>query len=153
MANISVINKQIDAYRVDFDKVLSDPKINFEKEAMFATQIIASNDYVGGIAMQDLNAFRAIILNVAAFGITLNPASKLAYLVPRNRKICLDISYMGLMHIAQQTGAIQWCQSSIVRANDKFARQGIDKAPLHEFNDFDTAEKGGDCRRVLRRQD
>jgi recombination protein RecT len=37
---------------------------------------------------------------VAAIGITLNPASKLAYLVPRDGMVCLDISYMGLLHRA-----------------------------------------------------
>ncbi|STS93447.1 RecT protein [Klebsiella grimontii] len=61
---------------------------------------------------------------------SLNPAQKLAYLVPRKGAICLDISYMGLMHIAQQSGAIKWCQSAIVRKNDQFHREGLDK---HRF--------------------
>ncbi|HHH2086153.1 TPA: recombinase RecT, partial [Yersinia enterocolitica] len=64
--------------------------------------------------------------------------------VPRKGKICLDISYMGLMHIAQQSGAIKWCQSAIVRKNDKFKRVGIDRAPEHEFNEFATAEERGE---------
>lgn len=58
--------------------------------------------------------------------------------------ICLDISYMGLMHIAQQSGAIKWCQSAIVRKNDQFRREGLDKPPIHIYNDFDTAEQRGD---------
>ena len=84
------------------------------------------------------------IINVAAIGISLNPAQKLAYLVPRKGAICLDISYMGLMHIAQQSGAIKWCQSAIVRRNDQFRREGLDKPPIHIYNDFDTEEQRGD---------
>lgn len=78
-------------------------------------------------------AYRA----AAGIGISLNPAQKLAYLVPRKGAICLDISYMGLMHIAQQSGAIKWCQSAIVRRNDQFRREGLDKPPIHIYNDFD----------------
>jgi recombination protein RecT len=63
--------------------------------------------------------------------------------VPRKGAICLDISYMGLMHIAQQSGAIKWCQSAIVRKNDQFHREGLDKPPVHIYNDFDTAEQRG----------
>jgi len=48
------------------------------------------------------------------------------------------------MHIAQQSGAIKWCQSAIVRKNDQFRREGLDKPPIHIYNDFDTAEQRGD---------
>jgi recombination protein RecT len=44
----------------------------------------------------------------------------LAYLVPRDGKVCLDISYMGMMHLAQQCGAIQWGQAVLVREGDQF---------------------------------
>ena len=49
-------------------------------------------------------------INVVAIGITLNPASKLAYLVSRDGMICLDTSYMGLHHLAQSAGSIKWGQ-------------------------------------------
>lgn len=51
---------------------------------------------------------------------------------------------MGLMHIAQQSGAVKWCQSAIVRRNDQFRREGLDKPPIHIYNDFDTEEQRGD---------
>lgn len=51
---------------------------------------------------------------------------------------------MGLMHIAQQSGAIKWCQSAIVRKNDQFRREGLDKTPVHIYNDFDTEEQRGE---------
>ncbi|WP_431311320.1 recombinase RecT [Morganella morganii] len=107
-------------------------------------QIFANNDYLATTAINNLVSVRSAIMNIAAIGISLNPAQKLAYLVPRDRKVCLDISYMGLMHIAQQSGAIKWCQSSIVRKNDNFQLTSIDTAPRHEYNAFAPAEERGD---------
>lgn len=76
------------------------------------------------------------IINVAAIGITLNPASKLAYLVPRNGFVCLDISYMGLMHLAQATQAIEWGQCKLVHENDVYESNGLDTPPTHKYNAF-----------------
>ncbi|EHZ9981586.1 recombinase RecT, partial [Escherichia coli] len=76
------------------------------------------------------------IINVAAIGITLNPASKLAYLVPRDGMVCLDISYMGLLHIAMESGVISWGQAKLVHANDTYESNGLDKAPTHKYNAF-----------------
>jgi len=134
----------VNPLKSEFEQVCSEPSINFKRESEFAMQIFASNDYLAGIAVNNPVSTRSAIMNVSAIGITLNPAQKLAYLVPRKKAICLDISYMGLMHIAQQSGAIKWCQSSIVRKNDVFQREFIDQAPCHKYNDFDTIERRGD---------
>ena len=94
-------------HKPQFLAVLSDKAIEWDREAQFACQIIQANDYLLKIALADKTSLRNAVVNVAAIGISLNPASKLAYLVPRKGQVCLDISYMGLMHIAQQSGAIQ----------------------------------------------
>ncbi|WNP33623.1 RecT family recombinase [Enterobacter kobei] len=122
----------------------SDQSVTWAKESQFALQIFQNNEYLAKVAFQNQTSAQNAIINVAAIGISLNPAQKLAYLVPRKGAICLDISYMGLMHIAQQSGAIKWCQSAIVRKNDQFHREGLDKPPVHIYNDFDTAEQRGD---------
>lgn len=107
-------------------------------------QIFANNDFLANVAVNNVVSVRSAVMNIAAIGISLNPAQKLAYLVPRDKKVCLDISYMGLMHIAQQSGAIKWCQSSIVRQNDNFQLTSIDTAPRHEYNAFATQEQRGE---------
>lgn len=56
--------------------------------------------------------------------------------MPRDGKVCLDISYMGMMHFAQQTGAIQWGQANLVREGDIFELQGIGKEPYHKYSPF-----------------
>lgn len=141
---INQVFELVNPLKAEFEQVCSEPSINFKRESEFAMQIFANNDFLAKVAISNPVSTRSAVMNVAAIGISLNPAQKLAYLVPRKGSICLDISYMGLMHIAQQSGAIKWCQSAIVRKNDQFRREGLDKPPIHIYNDFDTAEQRGD---------
>ncbi|HDL7826218.1 TPA: recombinase RecT [Yersinia enterocolitica] len=141
---VNQVHEIINPLKIEFEQVCSEPSLTFKRESEFAMQIFANNDYLAGVAAKNGVSTRSAIMNVAAIGISLNPAQKLAYLVPRKGAICLDISYMGLMHIAQQSGAIKWCQSAIVRKNDRFMRTSIDRPPTHEFNEFDTIEQRGE---------
>ena len=126
----------IDAQREQFAKVVAIRGIEFEREREFALQVYEASDYFRTVANGNPQSFANALVNVAAIGISLNPAAKLAYLVPRKKAICLDISYMGLMHIAQESGAIQWGQAVIVRAADKFQLRGLDQQPVHEYEPF-----------------
>jgi len=119
-----------------FMPALSSDKIKWSKESQFAIQALGSNEYLTKIATQNPISLQNAIVNIAAIGITLNPASKLAYLVPRKGVVCLDISYMGLIHLAQETGSIEWCQAVVVCKNDVYQRHGIDKAPQHDYSPF-----------------
>lgn len=134
----------VNPLKAEFEQVCSEQTINFKRESEFAMQIFANNDYLAKVAISNPTSTRSAVMNIAGIGISLNPSQKLAYLVPRKGAICLDISYMGLMHIAQQAGAIKWCQSAIVRKNDQFRRESLDKPPSHIYNDFDTTEQRGD---------
>lgn len=138
MSAIDKLQLVIGEQRKQFIEVTTDPTIQFEREAQFAMQVLEQNTYLASTALANEASLRNAINNVAAIGITLNPASKLAYLVPRDRKVCLDISYMGLMHIAQQSGAIKWGQARVVREKDNFVLRGIDQPPVHEYNPFGT---------------
>lgn len=119
-----------------FCSALTDKSISFEQEAGFALQALSNNDYSMKIATQNRQSVVNAVTNIAAIGISLNPAKKQAYLVPRDGKICLDISYMGLMDLAMATGSIRWAQAALVYANDTFALNGMDKPPTHSFNPF-----------------
>ncbi|AUR85293.1 RecT family protein [Vibrio phage 1.071.A._10N.286.46.A12] len=130
-----------------FTPVVADDSINWGKESQFAIQAFQKNDYLAKIATSNPISAQNAIINVAAIGITLNPASKLAYLVPRDGGVCLDISYMGLLHIAQQAGSILWGQCKLVHANDTYESNGLDKAPTHKYQAFGErgAIVGGYC--------
>jgi recombination protein RecT len=139
---LATISNDIINTKAEFQAVLADPSINFEREAEFAIQVLEKNDYALRIALGNRNAVVAAVKNIAAIGISLNPAKKQAYLVPRGGAICLDISYMGLMDLAIATGSIRWAQAELVRAADEFALQGFDQPPVHKFNPFKPAERG-----------
>lgn len=136
---LQVVAQDIYAQRDAFSAVLSDPGLNFEREAGFAVQTIQSNDYMLQVAMKNRQSVVNAVTNIAAIGISLNPAKKQAYLVPRDGKVCLDISYIGLMELAMATGAIRWAQAEIVHQQDSFSLNGMDRPPAHSFNPF-----GGD---------
>ena len=119
-----------------FLPVLSDESVVWEKEKQFAIQAIQANDYLAKIATNNQASLQNAIVNIASIGISLNPALKHAYLVPRKGGVCLDLSYMGLLHLAQSSGVILWGQCKIVRANDTYQNQGLSKEPSHLSNTF-----------------
>jgi recombination protein RecT len=148
MANdIALLAEAVYALRENFQTVAVDRGINFDKEAGFALQILGGSDLMMGVAMSNRQAVENAITNVAAIGISLNPAKKQAYLVPRKTKgvmmICLDISYMGLIDLAVASGSILWAQANIVREHDNFIVNGYDKPPTHGHDPFAGAEARG----------
>jgi recombination protein RecT len=136
--NLQVITDDIYSVRDSFVAVLSDRDINFEREAGFAIQAISRNDYSVKVAVAARQSVIDAVTNIAAIGISLNPAKKQAYLVPRDGRICLDISYMGLMDLAMATGSIKWAQAALVHENDAFVLNGFDKPPTHNYSPFST---------------
>lgn len=119
-----------------FRDALTNQEVKWSKESQFAMQLFQKNDYLTKTAIANPVSAQNAIINVAAIGITLNPANRLAYLVPRDGQVCLDISYMGLLHLAQSTGSIKWGQCKLVYSNDTYESNGLDCAPTHKYNAF-----------------
>lgn len=136
MNQIVTIEDSVYGTKDSFASVLTDRSINFDREAEFALQTLYGNDYAMKIAMQNRASVIAAVVNIAAIGISLNPAKKQAYLVPRDGKICLDISYMGLMDLAIDSGSIRWGQAKLVYEKDQFELVGIDQQPIHKHAPF-----------------
>lgn len=134
----------IELAKNDFIRVSVDNRISWEKEFKFAMQLLRANNYLDDVAWNNPDSLRDSIINISAIGISLNPATKHAYLVPRDKKVCLDISYMGLLHLACMSGSIMWGQAKIVRENDKYISNGVGKEPDHIIeNVFDMKARGG----------
>lgn len=110
--------------------------LKFENECLFAKQLVTKTDYVLKAAQNNPNSLQSAILNVAAIGITLNPALAHAYLVPREGAICLDVSYRGLVKLATDSGAIEWAKAVLVYEGDNFIWRGPAEAPIHEADVF-----------------
>jgi len=128
------IGKQKDHF-TDLNKTCPN-QLDFQVEAEFALQILNNNDYLLGIGRTNPDSLKAAIANVAAIGITLNPALAFAYLVPRKGAICLDISYRGLLKLATDTGIVSSMKAELVYENDDFQYRGFHEKPLYSGNPF-----------------
>ena len=133
---ISNVYELIDIQENKFTNVISCPDITWARECGFAKQALQNNKFLNDTAWKNQESLANAIVNVASIGISLNPAAKHAYLVPRDKRVCLDVSYMGLLHLAISSKAIQWGQAKLVYANDKYLNNGIDKAPTHQQQTF-----------------
>ena len=136
MSAYEIISSDIYSVGDVFAANCSDKSLSFNAEAEFAIQVLMGNDYAMKVATGNRQSVVNAVKNIAGIGISLNPALKHAYLVPREGRICLDISYMGLMHLAIQSGSIRWAQCALVHEADEFALNGLDKQPAHKFNPF-----------------
>ena len=121
--------------------------LNFKAECGFARQSLMRNDYLLGVARKNQQSLADAISNVAAIGISLNPANKQAYLVPRKIKtgaaVCLDISYMGMIRLATDTGVVKYMKAELVYENDVFTYNGFDTRPeIAVSNPFDVKSRG-----------
>lgn len=113
-----------------------DNSVHWDREKQFAIQAFTQNDFLAKVALQNPVSAQNAIINVAAIGVSLNPALKHAYLIPRKGQVCLDISYMGLMHLAMDTGSILWGQAVIVHEKDDFKLTGLGSLPKHDYSPF-----------------
>ena len=115
--------------------------LKFAGECLFAKQLLTKSNYALQTAQNNPQSVRNAILNVAAIGISLNPALAHAYLVPRDGGICLDISYKGLVKLSTDSGAIEWAKAVLVYKNDDFEMNGTWEPPTHKYNPF-SKERG-----------
>jgi len=129
----------VDAAKGQFAAIVeNNPSVNWEAESMFAYQAVSANSYIMGIAQKNRESVKNAVINIAAVGLTLNPATHYAYLVPRGGAICLDISYRGLIKIATDSGSIRWCKAELVYKGDEFTYKGPSEKPEHHSNPFST---------------
>lgn len=118
--------------------------MNWEAECHFALQAIANNSYLADYAMKSPASLKSAIVNVATLGVSLNPAQKLAYLVPRDGNVILDISAKGLRTIAELEGSILATSVILVHEKDNFVYRGPFNEPQYDSNPFLKVEDRGD---------
>lgn len=144
------MNAKTHVQTLDWGKAIEDSspkfaesKLDFNSEQIFATQLLLNNSYALKTAKENPMSLKLALYNVAAIGLSLNPAQGLAYLVPRRIKsgeparICLDISYRGLIAIGVEVGSICWAKSELVYEHDKFTYRGPAEKPEHLCDPFD----------------
>lgn len=115
--------------------------VTWAEESLFAKQSIDKN-----IKLQQctIDTVRNSVINVAAIGLSLNPALGYAYLVPESVKVgnnyqnhCnLRVSFKGLLKIANDSGSILWVKAETVKESDTFEYKGPCAMPEHSMNPF-----------------
>lgn len=133
---LQVANKAIQEAERKFRDLATTSGLDFAAEALFAFQMCQKNEYLAQVAAKNPMSLRMAMVNVSAVGLSLNPATSLAYLVPRDGQIILDISYQGLIKIATDIGSILWAKAELVYENDEFEYRGVSREPVHKFNPF-----------------
>jgi recombination protein RecT len=108
--------------------------VTWAEESQFAMQAIQKSEH---LAKCSVHTTQSAIINVAAVGLTLNPALGYAYLVPEGGECNLKVSFKGLLKIATDSGSILWAKAEIVKAKDEFEYLGICTLPIHKMKPFE----------------
>jgi len=129
--------------------------LNFEREATFACHLLAQNDFSAQIALRSPESLVAAVTQVAAVGLSLNPVSKHAYLVPRKSRsagmvICLDVGAQGYVELARKAG-VKDVWYGLVRERDEFVFPSPGEKVVHRIDPWnDRGElRGAYCQHVL----
>lgn len=130
------VMRALESIREEWPNLLTNPALKFDAEKEWVTQACEKSKYAMDAAIGNIDATASCLRNVAAIGVTLDPARKLAYVLPRDSKMVYDLSYRGLIDIAIRAKAIVWAQAAIVHQKDVFELQGYDAPPAHKYNPF-----------------
>lgn len=108
------------------EKAMQDAGLDVErvkKEISFAIQSVNKSAQLQKCSGESI--LQAVV-NIANVGLTLNPAAKEAYLIPRyngltkSNEACLDPSYIGLVKLLTDTGSVKSMVCQLVYEGDFF---------------------------------
>lgn len=138
MSDLQLVRNEILATQQSFEDLAKiHGVLNFKGEAQFAVQAMEKNSFLLRVAKGNPKSLQNAVVNIAAIGLSLNPALKQGYLVPRGSEICFDPSYIGLIYLATEAKSIKWAQAETVRKKDKFVFNGVGVRPTHEMQAFE----------------
>lgn len=121
--------------------------VTIKREISFAIQLMNKSQKLQGCSA---NSKMAAIVNIANIGLTLNPAAKEAYLLPRWSSItkedecCLEPSYVGLVKLLTDAGSVKNVLCQLVYEGDNFHIDIADnKTPVKHSPCLIKANRGG----------
>lgn len=134
MENTQLTVKDLDPIKQRFTELVDEK--TYTREASFALQTMAANAY---LAKSSKASLQMAVLNVAQIGLSLNPALKLAYLVPRRARrgddwvveAQLMPSYQGLVKLITDAGTVRNIAAHLIWEGDDV---DIDMASLSKVS-------------------
>ncbi len=127
----------IERSRDGFIKAASGSGMDFRSEAAFAMKALERNEQLRETAIRNPMSLQTAMENIAAVGLSINPITQLASLIPRDGAVVLDISYEGIIKIATESWAILWARAEPVYEKDRFVWRGPAQLPIHEAEVFE----------------
>lgn len=118
---VATINESIDKLEPRMLKNLSEKTVR--RELSFAKQLVGSSKQLQECTMPSV---LTAIYNICNIGLSLNPASKEAYIVPRynsqtkSKEASLQPSYVGLVKLLTDAGTVTQVVTNIVHEGDVF---------------------------------
>jgi recombination protein RecT len=110
-------------------------------------QIIQSNPK--GWQNVDLMSIRSAVENIAFTGLTLNPAMKLAYLIPRKGKAIFEAGYGGLVKILTDSGSVKKVAAVVVYEDEEFEYNAATRMVVKHEQKYAKTEKEHMARKVI----
>ena len=118
---LSTINEKIASLEPQMLKNLNEQTVR--RELSFAKQLVASSKQLQECTMPSV---LTAIYNICNIGLSLNPASKEAYIVPRynsqtkSKEASLQPSYVGLVKLLTDAGTVTQIVANVVYEGDTF---------------------------------
>jgi len=94
--------------------------LEFNKEAFYASQTIKDSKMLTSFVKSKPESIVSSLVTIATLNLTLNPVLAYCYLVPRDGKASLDISYRGMIKILTDSGTVRNIDADDVYTNDEF---------------------------------
>lgn len=150
---MSSIEQIINQSMPGFERIAQQRKlVRWQEESQFAYQAVKQS---ARLQECDPQTIQDAIINVAAVGLTLNPAYGYAYLVPDTikvgkdqqgkdvwRAVCqLRVSFKGIIKLANDSGVAEWVHADVVHKKDSFTYCGAWEKPIHQMDPF-SEERG-----------
>ena len=114
-------------------------------ELAFALQTFQKNPRLQNCDGQSI--FDAIV-NIARTNLSLNPITKLAYLIPRKNQCVLEISYVGLVKMLKDDGCIKHISAHIVYEDEEF-NYDIPNNTINHYASYPKSEAEHNTRVIL----
>jgi len=145
--SVSSFNKEIqDGLNEAYEQVVAMlGEQEAKKELGFAIQIISKSKELQKCSTQSIIDS---VINVGRTKISLNPALKLAFLIPRAENCTLDFSYMGLISILKKSGSIKYMDAFCVYEDEAF-EHNPSMGTLSHTPYYATTEKEQKARKII----
>lgn len=135
-----LMERILDQSKIGFQRIADQNQLlKWAAESQFALQAVQKNPKLLECARHSI---QNAIINVAAVGLTLNPAHGYAYLVPeyntstKQSECVLRVSFKGLIKLANDAGVARWVKADVVKENDQFEFNGAWELPTHKMEPF-----------------